>query len=149
MAENKSSKFGLGMLIGVMVGAVAGVLFAPQEGEKTRKELEKLVKEKDIDSKVKEIFGTVSKKSREMYKEARKELIEKMIEFKGGWKKIDKKAYQKIVEEVIQGFKEDPKKGVKSLAKLKKKLLSDWKKIQKAQEEEKKEVKKRTVSSKE
>ena len=36
---------GLGLLVGMVVGTVAGVLLAPQAGEKTRKELMDLVGE--------------------------------------------------------------------------------------------------------
>ena len=34
-----SKKFGLGLAIGAMVGAVAGILSAPKSGEETRKDL--------------------------------------------------------------------------------------------------------------
>ena len=37
--EDNSISFGLGMLIGVVGGVIAAVLYAPKSGEETRKEL--------------------------------------------------------------------------------------------------------------
>ena len=34
-----SKKFGLGLAVGALVGAVAGILTAPKSGEETRKDL--------------------------------------------------------------------------------------------------------------
>ena len=39
MSKNKSLMFGMGLLAGVIGGVVAGVLFAPQSGEESRKQL--------------------------------------------------------------------------------------------------------------
>ena len=139
MADNKSSKFGLGVILGTVVGAVAGILFAPQKGEKTRELLKKekerleiLIKEKNVDKKVKEIFDTVNSETRKLYREAEIKLIEKLSKAKEGWENLDKEKYKKLVGEVVDGFKKEPKVGIKRAEKLKKQLLLDWNKLQKS-----------------
>ena len=39
MSKNKSLMFGLGLIAGVIGGITAGVLFAPQSGEESRKKI--------------------------------------------------------------------------------------------------------------
>ena len=39
MSKNKTFMFGMGLLVGVVGGIVAGVLFAPKPGEESRREL--------------------------------------------------------------------------------------------------------------
>ncbi len=56
----KGKKFGLGILIGTVVGVVAGLLTAPKSGKETRK---------DIKNKAKEVKGIAERKLKEAYKE--------------------------------------------------------------------------------
>ena len=56
----KGKKFGLGILIGTVVGVVAGSLTAPKSGKETRK---------DIKNKAKEVKGIAERKLKEAYKE--------------------------------------------------------------------------------
>jgi gas vesicle protein len=65
--EKKSSKLGLGILIGTVIGGLAAFFLSPKSGEENRekvtkkiKQLQKLIKDQHIDEKVKEIFGDVS-----------------------------------------------------------------------------------------
>lgn len=43
MSEKNSTSFGLGLLAGVVGGIIAGVLYAPKSGEKSRKELKEII----------------------------------------------------------------------------------------------------------
>ena len=43
--KNNSMSFGLGLLAGVVGGIIAGVLYAPKPGEKSRNELKEVVSE--------------------------------------------------------------------------------------------------------
>ena len=60
----KSGKLVLGILAGVAVGAIAGILFAPDKGSKTRKKI--VSKGKDyvsgVQEKFDELVDTISKK---------------------------------------------------------------------------------------
>lgn len=56
----KSDKFGIGMLFGMVAGALAGLFLSPNTGKKNRdlvvaeiKKLEKELKDKDLDKKIK------------------------------------------------------------------------------------------------
>ena len=40
--EDSSISFGVGLLLGVVGGVIAAVLYAPKSGEETRKDLQKL-----------------------------------------------------------------------------------------------------------
>jgi gas vesicle protein len=71
-----SGKLVLGVLAGVAVGAIAGILFAPEKGSKTRKRI--LSKGKDyvggLQEKFDEMVDTVSKKYEDGKEEA-KEMV--------------------------------------------------------------------------
>jgi len=54
MSERKDNFFG-GFLLGMVVGAILGILFAPEKGSETRKIIYE--KGKEIVEKGKEIFG--------------------------------------------------------------------------------------------
>jgi len=41
--KNNSTSFGLGLLAGVIGGIVAGILYAPESGEKSRNELKEVI----------------------------------------------------------------------------------------------------------
>lgn len=136
------SKFGLGLLIGGLVGAVSGLLLAPKSGKQTRKEilkkarqLQKLLEEKEVDKKIKEIFGQVTEEGKKIYQRAKEELINHLSQLKEDFQKIDKKKYEKVVEEVIKKIEKEFKKDIKILQKLKESLLKKWEAIRKEKDE--------------
>lgn len=124
--NNKPSKFGIGLVVGTVLGALAGLFLAPQSGKETReavlKKVEELKKELDkmeIDKKVKEIWGEVSEESVKMYKVGRKELLKKLEDFQDKWDELDKEKYLKMVEEVVEGLKKEMPKAANKVMKLK------------------------------
>ena len=138
MDENKktSSKFGLGLLVGALAGALAGVFYAPKSGKQNRKEaakkfeeLKKKLAEMDLEKKVKDIFGSVTSETKELYFTAATDLLGKVADLRERVDKIDKEKYQKLVEEVIEDFKQRSKQSVDTVNKLKKHLLVDWNKL--------------------
>jgi gas vesicle protein len=136
----KSGKF-LATLFGIAAGAIGGLLLAPQSGKKTREDLKrmalKLSKEisdtiKDTKEKVEEIFGKATEKTIAKYKEIKSTVVNKVAEVKNTGKEIDKEKYIKIVEGVVEEFKDDfteTKDGATKMIALMKK---DWEKIKKA-----------------
>ena len=137
----KKGKVFLTGLVGTLVGAVGGLLFAPQSGKKTRdeikKRLTKLNKEvetgvKDTKEKVVEIFGNASEEAVAKYKEIKSTVMNKVAEVTTAGKEIDKEKYSTIVEDVVQDFKEDLKATKDGAAKLMSQLKKDWAKIKKA-----------------
>jgi|ADurb_H2B_03_Slu_FD_contig_31_1788945_length_1529_multi_3_in_0_out_0_3 gas vesicle protein len=45
MDNSNSGKFGSGLLFGIVIGAIAGLLLAPQTGEETRKKVQNTIED--------------------------------------------------------------------------------------------------------
>jgi len=136
--QKKSSKLGLGLLIGTVLGGLAAFFFSPKSGEENRelvakkvKQLEKLLKEKEIDKKAKEIFGEVSDETVKLYNQAKTWLIEELAQLKEAVENIDKEKYTKAVDQVMKKVQKEMKKDAKELEKLKKQLMKEWGKLKK------------------
>lgn len=131
--EKKTSGFGLGLAIGAVAGALAGVFLAPKSGKQNRKdfakradELKEKFSEMEVDKKVQDIFGRVSEETRDFYLSATKELLERLSALKGKVEDIDTKKYRKQVEEVLSDFKKKSKQSAKVIDKMRKHLVADW-----------------------
>ena len=81
--ESEKSNFGTGFLVGAIVGVIAGILFTPQSGEKTRDQL----KEKALDlrehteeiiDRAKEIAGEAITEGKDAAARAKAEFQEKV-----------------------------------------------------------------------
>jgi len=128
-------------LFGTLLGAIGGLLLAPQSGKKTREEIKKMLlklnKEvetgvKDTKEKVIEVFGNASDEAVKKYKEIKTAVVNKVAEVKTAGKEIDKEKYSMIVEDVVLDFKEDLKATKNGAVKLVALLKKDWEKIKKA-----------------
>lgn len=137
----KKGKIFLTGLVGTLIGAVGGLLFAPQSGKKTRDEIKKMLSKlnkevetgvKDTKEKVVEIFGNASDEAVNKYKEIKSAVMNKVAEVKTAGKEIDKEKYSMIVEDVVLDFKEDLKATKNGAVKLVAQLKKDWEKIKKA-----------------
>jgi gas vesicle protein len=137
----KKGKFFLTGLIGTLVGAIGGLLLAPQSGKKTREDIKKMLlklnKEvetgvKDTKEKVVEIFGNASDEAVSKYKEIKSTVMNKVAEVKTAGKEIDREKYSMIVEDVVEEFKEDLQATKDGAVKLISQLKKDWEKIKKA-----------------
>ncbi len=134
MTEDKSvSKFGVGLFIGALAGALAGIFYAPKSGKQTRKvlgkkldELREKFSEMEIDKKVQDIFGQVSEEAKDQYLSVTKDLLEKLAKLKGRVEEIDTKKYQKMVEEVLEDFKKKGEESATVIGKMRKHLIADW-----------------------
>jgi gas vesicle protein len=136
--QKKSSKLGLGLVLGTLIGGLAAFFFSPKSGEENRemvakkiKQLEKLLKEKEVDKKVKEVFGEVTDEAVKLYNQAKTWLIEDLATLKEAVDEIDKEKYTKAVENVVKRVEKEAKKDVKQLEKLKKQLMKEWEKLRK------------------
>lgn len=134
--REKSSKFGLGLLIGTIIGAVSGLFLAPKPGKETRKEvkekldqLRKLLKEREVDKRVKEIFGEVTEEGKKVYHQAKEQLIKKLAGLKKTVKEINKEEYGEKVEEVVKKIQKQTRQKAQPMEKLKKQLLKEWGKL--------------------
>ena len=138
MVDQKKSRFGLGLLIGTIIGGITALFVAPKSGKEMREDLakkaaalKKLLEEKEIDKKVKEVFEVVTEETKNIYLKAKEWLIEELAQLKEAVDKINWEDYQKSVDKVIVRVKKETKKGAKEVEKLKKQLLDEWKKLKK------------------
>lgn len=134
--QKKSSNFGLGLLIGTVLGGLTSFFLSPKSGEENReeavkkvKQLRKLLEEKEVDKKVKEIFGEVSNEAVKIYTQAKEWLIEDLAKLEDAVEHIDKEKYTNAVEKVVKRVQKEVKKDSKPLDKLKKQLLREWEKL--------------------
>jgi len=133
----KASKFGLGLLVGTLLGGVAAFFLSPTSGPENRKmvadkvkELEKLLADKELDKKLKEIFGEVTEEAETLYKKAKKMIIQRLAELKESIDSINKEKYTEIVHETVDIIKKEAKKEGREMDRLKEELLKEWKKLQ-------------------
>jgi gas vesicle protein len=140
----QQSKFGIGLVVGTVLGGLAALLFTPTTGKETRemaakklKELQAMIEEGKIDDKVREIFGDVTSDSVKLYAQSREILLARLDEMKKKVEVIDKGKYMAIVDEIVSKSKSDMKVPGESISKLKDYLVADWGKFTKQQEEKK------------
>ena len=125
--DNKKTKFGLGVLLGTIIGGITALFLSPKSGKENREavakkidELKRILEEEKVDEKLKEI-----------YLKAKNWLIEELAQLKETVKNIDYEKYQKAVNKVMLRVKKETKKGAKEIEKLKKQLLKEWEKLKK------------------
>jgi gas vesicle protein len=105
--QKKSSKLGLGLLIGSVLGGIAAFFLSPKSGPENREEAKKLLAK------------------------ARGWLKEEVAEVKKAVGKIDKKKYVEAVKKVLMRVENEVKKDSKEFAKIKKQLMKEWVRLRK------------------
>ena len=143
MKSKNSSKMGLGMLLGVAAGAIAGLFLAPKPGKELRKDAKNLTDEvvksatkynKKLQKKTPEqiakvVFGDMSEASMKLAKKAHKSLAAELSSLEANYQKIDKKKYTAAVKTVVDGLKKDGEVPAATLKKLASYLQLDAKKL--------------------
>ncbi len=135
--DQKSSKFGIGVLIGTLLGGLAALFLSPTTGEENReivakkvKQLEKLLEDAELEKKLKNIFGETTEEVKVVYLQAKKEIIKKLAALKEAVESIDKAKYEKVVHETVDLLKKEVKREAHEMEKLKEELLKEWKKLE-------------------
>ena len=134
--KKKSSFFGLGVLLGTILGGLTAFFLSPKSGSENRKmvgkrlhELEVKLEEADLPGKVTEIYGNVSEEGKEVYKKVRKEVVQRLHEWHERMEEVDTEKYKKMVAGVVSEVKEDTVTTGEKLQKIGESFLSDWNKI--------------------
>jgi gas vesicle protein len=136
MSDSKSSRFGLGLFLGTVVGGLAAFFLSPSSGPENQKmvakkikEMEKLFADSHLEKKVKEIFGEATEETMAVYKKAKKEFIKALAEVKGTVDSFDKEKVAEVAHETVEILKKEVKHEGKEMEKLKTELSKEWKKL--------------------
>ena len=136
MSDTRSSKFGLGLLFGAVAGGLAAFFLSPQSGPENRKtvakkvkELEKLLKDTDLEKKVKKIFGEATDESVDVYLRAKTDFIKALAETKQTLESIDKEQVREVADETVEILKKEVKREGREMDKLKDELAKEWSKL--------------------
>ena len=134
--SNRSSKFGLGLVLGTIVGGIAAFFLSPTSGPENQKlvakkikELEKLLVDTDLEKKVKAIFGEATEEATAIYKKAKKDFIKALAEAKGTIESLDREKVEEVAEKTVEILKKEVKHEGKEMDKLKDELSKEWKKL--------------------
>lgn len=150
MTLKKSSKLGIGMLLGAAAGAVAGLFLAPKAGKELRKDAKKLTGEakklsqdamglaeeylkklqkKDPEQIAKIVFGDVTDATKKLTSQAQHDLARELASVKEQYASINKRKYSDAVKSVVSGLKTDGSISPSMLKKLGTYLEKDAKKF--------------------
>ncbi len=128
-------------LLGAVVGALGGLLLAPQSGKSTREAISMLAKElskkiktetKETKERVLDVFGKATDEATQKYNEVKNSVVGKVAQVKTAGEKIDKDKYGKVVDEVVSEFKSELDSAKGSVSKIAMYLKKDWEKVKKA-----------------
>lgn len=129
----QKSNFGVGVIIGAILGGVAAFFMSPKSGKENREmakkkidQFKKMINDKKIDEAVKEIYGSVSEEGKKFYTMARKEIDSRLSDLQKNLKEIDQTKYKQIVTDTVDHVVKEGKTTVARVDKLKKYLLNRW-----------------------
>jgi gas vesicle protein len=120
---------------GAALGAGAMYFFAPRSGKDNRalvkarvEELQDYIEDEKeaLSEKIEEIFGEVNQITTALYKDARRLWDSQVAAFEKSLKKIDKKAYQEMVDNVMERLQTNKRYDNSSLSKVKRYLTNQW-----------------------
>ncbi len=113
------NSFMTGLVVGALAGTAAGILMAPKSGAETRED-------------IKQFAGDVRDRTLDMYTKARKSVERKVKSLKDLGEKIDETKYSKLVEEVVDEYKQKDLLSSEAAKDLGKQLKKDWTTVKKA-----------------
>lgn len=137
MNHHKSSGLSLGTLIGgIAIGLGLGMLLSPEQKEKARKrvqsganDLKALLTDPAERERIMDIFGDMTKESKDKYASVKSSLIDSLDGVKNGWQGINKRKYLDLVEGVMDELRAEKKLSVRQINKLFKYLEGDYDKL--------------------
>ena len=111
--DRKRPSFTRGLLMGVLIGAAAGILLAPKSGKSTRKELKELAYKKRDEAEV-------------AYNEASRRLRRKMRDIQAIGGKIDRARYETLIADVLDDLQGHNEISSGAAEELGLQLRNDW-----------------------
>jgi gas vesicle protein len=129
------------MVFGGILGATAMYFLAPRSGRANRElvkakvtELQEIVDDEReaFEDKILDIFGEVNNLTKSLYNDARRLWEGQVRSFEKTMKKIDKGAYQEMVDNVVEKLQGNKKYDSSNLGKIKRYLNNQWRKFNEA-----------------
>lgn len=134
MAKNKS--MGLVFALGAAAGYIATLFLSDSTKLKHKKvmkdkarDLERIMKDPNERQRVIDVFKEYSDESASYYRQAKENLVSGLASLKGGVTDIDKKKYQRVLDDIIEDFKQTKKIPTKQLDRLRTTLEADYVRI--------------------
>ena len=124
MADKKSN-FGLGVMLGTIIGGLTAFFLSPKSGPENREmakakiaALKKTLEEHKVPEKLQEIYGEVTDEGKKAFLIAKKELEKKLSQLEESFANMDKKKYLKLVDEAMKKVKEQTKETAERINRL-------------------------------
>ena len=139
--KNKGGSLFFASLLGVVAGAIGGLLLAPKSGKETREDIKRLAAElnekvkhgvMETKDRVKTVFGEANEAAVEKYQQIKDQVNQKLAALKTTGEEIDKNKYAKVVDDVIEDFRDDLAATKDAGKKLSAMLKKDWERVKKA-----------------
>jgi gas vesicle protein len=129
--ETKKTNFGLGMLLGTVIGGLAALLLSPGSGKQNREKFKKSIKnilkyleKQELDKKLEALVKDSSTLASKYFSDIKEELTKDLQEIKGSVDKIDLELYSKKVDDLIEIAKKKYQKVPSSLNDIRNHFLS-------------------------
>lgn len=146
--QDSSSKFSIGLALGIIGGALAAFFLTPTTGEENRKKAEealqkikKMTEEGTLDDKAREIFGEATVEGSRLIAESKKELVARIDALKGKLETFDKEKFTKLVNQTVAEVNSKVQAGTHHVEKLTSSLLAKWETEEKKTDKAKKVLK--------
>ena len=125
MADKKSN-FGLGVMLGTIIGGLTAFFLSPKSGPENREmakkkiaALKKTLEEHKVPEKLQEIYGEVTDEGKKAFLIAKKEIEAKLGQLEESFADMDKEKYLKIIEGAMIKVKEQTKDTADRINRLK------------------------------
>lgn len=147
MNNNKSSKLGVGLVIGSVLGGLAAFFLSPKSGKENREMVEKkineikiMIEEKKVQERVKEIYGEVTEEGTRLYTAARDDMNARLDELKKTVEEIDMAKYKAMVNDVMDRLREESENSGEKIAQLREYFMEKWAQVKTEVKSDSKEV---------
>ncbi len=110
----RGSKFGMGLVIGTVIGGLAAFFLSPRSGKENQEmvkkklaDMQKFIEEKEIDKEAKKIFGDVSEKTKKLSQQLQQETKTRWADLQDAAQNFDIEQYTKQVTKITDQLKKE------------------------------------------
>lgn len=111
---SKSSKFGIGLVLGTLIGGAAAFFLSPKSGKQNQAmakkkfmEFQKLIEEGTLEQEARKIFGDVTEKTKKFSTTLQKETKTRMADMQDAVQNVDVDKYRKQVIKITDELQKE------------------------------------------